>query len=100
MKRNYDYGSRSITSWGYVWRNVLYCIPVLGWIIWFTRLFARNRNVRNHARSFICGFVLLLIVAAIAAVAYFVAKQFIDVDAEIKALLNKGIDLVEGFLKK
>ena len=67
MAKNYDYGSKSIKPWGYVWLNILYVIPVLGWLVWLINaLFARNTNVRNHARSFFCAVVLVLIVAVIA----------------------------------
>lgn len=67
MAKNYDYGSKSIKPWGYVWLNILYAIPVLGWLVWLINaLFARNTNVKNHARSFFCAVVLVLIVAVIA----------------------------------
>ena len=67
MAKNYDYGSKSIKPWGYVWLNILYAIPVLGWLVWLINaLFAKNTNVKNHARSFFCAVVLVLIVAVIA----------------------------------
>lgn len=67
MAKNYDYGSKSIKPWGYVWLNILYFIPVLGWLVWLINaLFAKNTNVKNHARSFFCAVVLVLIVAVIA----------------------------------
>ena len=70
MAKNYDYGSKSITSWGYVRRVILYAIPVLGWLVWLINaLFARNTNIKNHARSYFCAVVLLLIVAVIAGAA-------------------------------
>ena len=93
MKKNYDYGSKSITSWGYVWRNIFYAIPVLGWFIWFTRLFAKNRNIRNHARSYVCAFVLLLIVGIIAAIGVVVAQNVLGIDVLATV---KGI--IKGFL--
>lgn len=66
MAKNYDYGSKSIKSWGYVWLTILYMIPVLGQLVWLINaLFARNTNVKNHARSFFCAIVLVLIVAVI-----------------------------------
>ena len=85
MAKNYDYGSKSITSWGYVRRSILYAIPVLGWIVWlFSALFARNTNIKNHARSYFCAFVLALIIAIIAG-------------AVIGGLYLLGIDLLCTF---
>ena len=85
MAKNYDYGSKSIKPWGYVWLNILYAIPVLGWLVWLINaLFARNTNVKNHARSFFCAVVLVLIVAVIAG-------------AIVGAAYLMGIDLLGTF---
>jgi hypothetical protein len=67
MAKNYDYGSKSIKPWGYVWLNIFYAIPVLGWLGWLINaLFAKNTNVKNHARSYFCAVVLVLIIAILA----------------------------------
>jgi len=98
-KQNYDYGSKSITSWGYVWRTIFYLVPAVGTIFWITRLFAKNRNVRNHARSFFCALVLLLIVAAVAAIGVVAADALgifdaADLLASVKEFLVKlGINI-------
>ena len=66
MAKNYDYGSKSIKPWGYVWLNIFYFIPVLGWLGWLINaLFAKNTNVKNHARARFCAVVLLLILAVL-----------------------------------
>ena len=50
---------RPITGWGYFWLTVLYAIPVLGWLfLLFNAIGAKNRNVRNYARSYFCGLFL------------------------------------------
>ena len=96
---SYDYGSKSITPWGYVGRNILYSIPVIGWIIWFTRLFAKNRNVRNHARSFFCAFILSLIVSVAASLAIIAVEAFgIASAAEITDAIKGITDTVQGAL--
>ena len=65
--KDYDYGAKPIRAWGYVGFFFLYAIPVVGWIIWlFNALFAKNRNVKNHARSYFCAVVLVLIIAILA----------------------------------
>lgn len=90
MAKNYDYGSKSIKPWGYVWLNILYAIPVVGWLVWLINaLFARNTNVKNHARSFFCAVVLLLIVAVLAvAVAGALNLLGYDVVATVKGLVS------------
>ena len=64
-KYNYE-GSdqfRPISAWGYVGYSILFCIPVIGWIIWLVFAFSgKNINRRSYARSFFCHFLLLLIV--------------------------------------
>lgn len=85
MAKHYDYGSKSISSWGYVRLAILYAIPVLGWLVWLINaLFARNTNVKNHARSYFCAVVLVLILAVIAG-------------AAIGGLYLLGIDLLGTF---
>ena len=59
---------RPITGWGYFFRGILYSIPVLGWIIaWSKAAKAKNRNVANYARMF-GTFAVLEIIAGVAAV--------------------------------
>lgn len=56
---------RPITGWGYFFRGILYSIPVLGWIIaWSKAAKAKNRNVANYARMF-GTFAVLVIIAAV-----------------------------------
>ncbi len=90
MAKNYDYGSKSIKPWGYVWLTILYAIPVIGWLVWLINaLFARNTNVKNYARSFFCAVVLLLIVAVLAvAVAGALNLLGYDVIATVKGLVS------------
>ena len=68
--KDYDYGAKPIRAWGYVGFSFLYAIPVIGWLVWlFNALFAKNRNVKNHARSYFCGFLILVLVAIVAVIA-------------------------------
>ena len=68
--KDYDYGSKPIRAWGYVGFNFLYAIPVVGWLVWlFNALFAKNRNVKNHARSYFCAFIVGLVIALVCAAA-------------------------------
>ncbi len=67
--KDYDYGSKPISAWGYVGYSFLYAIPVVGWIVWLINaLFAKNRNVKSHARSYFCAILLALVLVVIAVV--------------------------------
>lgn len=55
-----------ISMWGYFGYQLLFSIPVLGWI--FVIIFAitaSNRNLRNFARSQFCLWIIWLIVICI-----------------------------------
>lgn len=70
--QNYDqnYGFKPISSWGYVGYSILYSIPVLGFIIWLCNaLGAKNKNVKNYARSYFCMFLLAIIVTVVLVIA-------------------------------
>ncbi len=69
--KDYDYNAKPIRAWGYVGFSFLYLIPVVGQLIWlYNVLFAGNRNVKNHARSYFCMFLVLLLVVIVAAAAF------------------------------
>lgn len=57
---------KPITMWGYFGYELLFCIPVVGFILLLVFSFGgtQNHNLKNFARSYFC----LLIVLAIAAV--------------------------------
>ena len=57
---------RPLGAWKYFWLNVLFSIPVIGFI--FLIVFAcsgKNINRRSYARSFFCGLIIGLIVLAV-----------------------------------
>ena len=54
--------NKPISMWGYFGYEILFAMPVIGWIILIVNaIAAKNVNVKNFARSYFC----LLIVAAI-----------------------------------
>lgn len=58
---------RPLSAWKYFGLNILFSIPVIGFI--FLVIFSISRaniNRRNYARSFFCIYALILIVAIIA----------------------------------
>ncbi|MBQ7336243.1 MAG: hypothetical protein IJW92_07215 [Clostridia bacterium] len=57
---------KPISAWGYFGYRLLYSIPVIGWIFWLVHAIgAKNRNVRSHARSYLCQFLIALIIIAV-----------------------------------
>jgi len=63
---------RPLSGWGYFWRAVLFNIPVIGWIcLLITAIAGKSRHGRSFARSYFCGLLLAIIVAALGAVIAF-----------------------------
>lgn len=91
--KDYDYSAKPIRAWGYVGFSFLYAIPVIGWLVWlFNALFASNRNVKNHARSYLCMLLVLLLVLIVAA-AVLAAGSFFEL-IDLTALENRiGFEL-------
>ena len=55
-----------LSPWKYFWLNILYAIPVIGFIFLVIHAIgAGNVNKRNYARSFFCVLVLALIIAGV-----------------------------------
>ena len=67
--KNYEpsYGFKPISAWGYIGYSFLWAIPFVGWIAWLiSALGASNRNVKNYARSYVCAFlVAIMLIGAI-----------------------------------
>lgn len=51
---------KPITMWGYLGYQIVFSIPIIGWILLLIYAFSKeeNINVRNFARSYFC-FLLL-----------------------------------------
>lgn len=59
---------RPISMWGYFGYQILFAIPVVGWIIVVIfALTASNHNLRNFARSQFCVLILQIALALILA---------------------------------
>lgn len=68
MSRN-DYDNlpsnvRPVSPWSYFGHGILYAIPILGFIFLLIHALggSSNVNIRNYARSYFCGVILVLIV--------------------------------------
>ena len=90
--KEYDYSAKPISAWGYVGFSFLYAIPVIGWLVWlYNVLFAGNRNVKNHARSYFCMFLIGLLIVVVAAIVFVVLNLAGFIDAA--KLADMGINL-------
>ena len=58
---------KPISMWGYFGYEILFAIPLIGFILLLVFSFggARNINLRNFARSYFCGFLIFLIIGGI-----------------------------------
>lgn len=58
---NYDY--TPISMWGYFGYEILFAIPLVGFIclLIFSLGGTKNINLRNFARSYFCFFIILVI---------------------------------------
>ena len=56
---------KPITPLGYVGYNILFSVPLIGWIFWLVACFDENINVRNYARSFLIPLLVALIIVGI-----------------------------------
>jgi len=89
---------KPISAWGYFGYRLLYSIPLIGWIILIVHaLAASNVNVRRHARSYFCTFLLIVLIAAVFAALVLVSGIFTDIDTE--ALSTAFENLVAVFTK-
>ena len=63
---NLDSKYTPISMWGYFGYNILFGLPIIGFIILIVfALGHHNVNVKNYARSFFCGFILVIILSLI-----------------------------------
>ena len=54
---------RPISMWGYFGYQILFAIPVIGWILCIGFAFmANNRNLRNFSRSQFCWLIIYIII--------------------------------------
>ena len=61
--------NKPISMWGYFGLQILFALPVVGWVFAIVFSFASpNVNVRNFARSYFCVLIIAAIIALIAMV--------------------------------
>lgn len=68
---------KPISMWGYFGYEILFSIPIIGWIIVIIfALTADSHNLRNFARSQFCLWIIWLIFFVVAAFTGLMASMF------------------------
>lgn len=66
IPNNVPYEYRPISSWGYIGYNLLYSIPLVGFILMIVHAFDDSYMCRrNYARSFFCWMLIGLIITVL-----------------------------------
>lgn len=62
---------RPISMWGYFGYQILFAIPLIGWIMLLVFAFGgtKNINLRNFARSYFCILIIMVLLIIIFAIA-------------------------------
>ena len=70
--KNMPYEYEPISMWGYFGYEILFSIPIIGFIMLLIYAFGgtRNINLRNFARSYFCLFIIAMIIFVIFFVIY------------------------------
>lgn len=65
---------KPLGAWAYVGYNILFAIPLVGFILLIVFAFSNdNINRRNYARSFFCTWLIVAIIAVIVGVILLIA---------------------------
>lgn len=58
---------KPISMWGYFGYQILFSIPIIGFILLLVFSFGgtQNKNLKNYARSYFCFMILAIILVAI-----------------------------------
>ena len=70
---------KPLSTWAFVWRSIVYTIPVIGLILLFVFAFAKNvnENSKSHARSKLIFALIAAIVAIAGTILFFIFKDSI-----------------------
>lgn len=68
---------KPLSTWGFIWRSIVFCIPVIGLIVMFVMAFAKgiNENSRSFARCCLIFLLIAVIIAIIAAVLGYIFRE-------------------------
>lgn len=84
-----------ISTGGYIFRMILFSIPVIGWLACIITAFgAKNKNKKNFARAMM---ILLIIGIVLSAVAYIMLRVFMNSVENYVVESSGGAVDIEGF---
>ncbi len=87
-----------LTAWQYVGYQILFAIPIIGiFAVLATSLFAKNYNLRSFARSYICGFLVLLTVLIVIVLIFILIAGVEGLNAYIETITAYFKDYIEQF---
>ena len=66
-ENNIPFEYKPISMWGYFGYQILFSIPIIGFILLLVFSFGgtQNKNLKNYARSYFCFMILAIILVAI-----------------------------------
>lgn len=71
---------KPIGAWGYVLWTYLFAMPGIGFILQIVlSICARNKNLRNYARSYLCMLLITLILSVVMIVIYLIIAAVMGV---------------------
>ena len=86
---------RPLGAWKYFWLNVLFSIPVVGFIFLIIFSFSNaNINRRSYARSFFCALLIGLIILAIVVIIGVVVLGASGLMDTLKEYMDKVTEMV------
>ena len=63
---NIDPHYKPLTAWNYFWLEILFSIPIVGFVFLIVFSFSpANINRRSFARSYFCSFIVVAVIIAI-----------------------------------
>ena len=84
-----------ISMWGYFGYSILFSIPVVGFILICVFSFGGTKNVnkKNFARSYFCGFIIALIICAIAMLIAFLTGGATALASWLNSLFKTNLNI-------
>lgn len=68
---------KPLSTWSYIWRSIVFCIPVIGIIVMFVMAFAKgvNENSKSYARAWLIFLLIAVIILIICAVLCYIFRE-------------------------
>lgn len=88
---------KPLSGWKYFGLNILFSIPVVGFVFLLIFTFSnKNINRRNYARSFWCGLLVVVILAAIAVAIALISGGLENIGEALEKLVDSVKEAIPG----